>query len=172
MAEFLHIEVDNDLRAGLKFEEFPDALREELVAEIDALAHEAFTRERAAIPVRTGKLQGQLRQVTHNDPKRIKGAIYIDGQGSGSGSDFAKAGALEYGSTGRKFDVGARRMKLDHFWEHRLRAPMEVLVKAYSRHSTIMEHRFARGTLEAMAPEILQRLEAVVAKTTKQASED
>lgn len=169
--EFLRIDLDNDRWVSLRFEKFPEELRDDLLDEIEDLTAELYLRERAAIPVRTGKMQGQLKKKVWNDPKRIKGVVDFDGKGSGSGSDFAKYGALEYGSTGRPFKVRAHPMQLTHFLQHQFDAPMRVLVKAHERIGKIREHRFARGTLEAMTPEILERLNAVVERATAAANE-
>lgn len=168
MSDQIRIDIAGDRQSGLRFEEFPDHLRDALRDEISALTREAFGRYRAQVPVKTGKLQRQVREAVHNDPDKVKGVVYIDGKGSGSGSDFAKAGALEYGSTGKKFDVKAHRMNLSHVFERALAAPMNVLVKASKRHSTIREHRFARGTIESMSSDVLKRLNAVVERTIAQ----
>lgn len=164
--EFLRIDVDNDRWVSLRFEKFPEDLRDELLSEITSLTAEVFGREQAAIPVRTGRMRSQLRQRVFNDPKRIKGLVDFDGRGSGSDSDYAKYGALEYGSTGEAFSVAEHPMRLDHFMNHLFAAPITVVVKAHKRAGTILEHRFARGTIDKMAPEILQRLNAVVERAT------
>ncbi len=168
--EFLRIDLDNDRWVSLRFEKFPEDLRADLLDEIEGLTSELFAREQAAIPVRTGKMRSQLYHKVWNDPKRIKGVVNFDGQGSGSSSDFAKFGALEYGSTGEPFNVAAHPMQLNHFMEHQFAAPMTVMVKAHQRAGRIMEHRFARGTLEAMTPQILQRLNSVVERATAEAN--
>lgn len=167
----IHIEHESDLQAGLRFEEFPDELRDALRNEISALTREAFGRYRSRVPVRTGKLLGQVREAVHSDPDKVRGAVYIDGKGSGGASDFAKAGALEYGSTGKKFKVSGGPLSLDHVFEEHLAAPMVTIRKAYRRASSIMEHAFARGTIEAMAPEIKSRLEAVVSRAVADAND-
>lgn len=175
---YIRISSDSDLRAGLRFEEFPNQLAEALRDEISAITREAFIRYRSSVPVRTGKLLGQVREAVHYDaadrhrgPAQIRGVVYIDGKGSGSKSDYAKAGALEYGSTGKKFKVAAHDMSLRHVFEEALAAPTTVLVKAFERHSTIKPHRFARGTINAMAPEVNRRLEAIVTRTVGAAND-
>lgn len=163
----VHIANESALQAGLRFEEFPDELRDALRNEISALTRELLNRERPAVPVQTGKLVSQIRDAVHNDPERIRGVVYLAGKGSGSGSDFAKAGALEYGSkTGKRFKVVAHEMSLDHVFEEHLAAPITVLTKAYERSGGLKPHRFARGALESKSSEIVQRLEAVVARAT------
>lgn len=100
---------------------------------------------------------------------RIRG--YIDIAGGKGSSDFSKAGALEYGTKGKPAKVGAHAMKLDHFWHTRLNAPLTVLTKAYERTPHIAEHKFMRGPLDAMRPEILSRLSAVVENAVAGANE-
>lgn len=162
MSDFIRIDIEGDRQAGLRFEEFPDDLRDDLRAEIDALSNELFGRIEGAVPRLSGDLAGKVRRQMFVDKDKITGRVTIDGKGSGKGSDFAKAGALEYGSTGKKFKVAAHSAKLNHLWSERLAAPMTVLVKAHERPSTIREHAFMRGPLRAMQGEAVARLNAVV----------
>ena len=160
MNDQIRIDIDGDRQSGLRFEEFPDHLHDDLRAEIDALSHELLARIEAAVPSKTGTLRSQVRLRMFDQDDRIRG--YIDIQGRSGQTDYAKAGALEYVSKGKPSKVSAHRMKLDHYWEHRLAAPTTVLVDAYERTPNIAEHSFMRGPLAAMRPEILQRLTGVV----------
>lgn len=162
--DFIHIDVTGARNAGLRFEEFPSELHDELMQEIDALTIELYALVQAATPTRTGKLHSQERTKLFDDGNKIKGSVFIAGKGSGSNSDFAKAGALEYGSTGEDFRVAAHPMQLDHFLNEKFDAPITVMVKAHDRASSIAEHAFLRGPLAAMTPEVLARLNAVVDK--------
>lgn len=171
MSDQIRIDIAGDRQSGLRFEEFPDDLRDDLRAEIDELSHDLLGRIEAAVPTNTGKLRSQVRLRMFEEDDRIRGYIDIAGQGSGSQSDFAKAGALEYGSTGKPSKISAHQMKLDHFWHQRLNAPINVLVDAYNRTPTIAEHSFMRGPLTAMRPEILQRLGNTVEQAVAGANE-
>jgi hypothetical protein len=162
----IHIDVTGDRQVGVRFEEFPDALYEDLRAEIDALAIELYARVVAATPDRTGLLRGEERVRVFTDPTSIKGMVDV----AGAGQDFAKAGALEYGAH-RPTKVSAHAMRLDHHWSKMLAAPETVMVEAYSRTPDIAEFAFERGPLEAMRPEIVARLEAVVEKAAAAANQ-
>lgn len=163
----IRINITGDRQAGLKFEEFPDDLYEDLRREIDSLTHELFGLVQAATPSRTGELRSQERVRIFTDKNRITG--YIDVAGKSGSQDFAKAGALEYGAH-RKTKVSAHSMKLDHVWGEMLNAPINVMVAAYERTPNIAEHAFERGPLAIMQPEILGRLNAAVEQAVAKAN--
>lgn len=155
----VHVEVKSALRAGIRLDEFPDHLYEDLAREITALSSELLARVQAATPEHTGRLRSQERVRVFRDKDRITG--YVDIAGKKGSQDFAKAAALEYGAH-RATKVAAHRMRLDHYWEHKLGAPVSVLVGAYSRTPDIAEVSFERGALIGMQSEITDRLNAVV----------
>jgi hypothetical protein len=169
MSDEVRIGIDGDRQIGLRFEEFPDHLHDDLRGEIDALSRELFGRIEAQVPSNTGKLRSQVRLRMFDQEDRIRG--YIDIAGDKGSTDHAKAGALEYGSRGKPAKVGAHQMKLDHFWRTRLAAPISVLVDAYTRTPNIAEHAFMRGPLDAMRPEILARLNAAVEQAVAAAND-
>ncbi|CAN5576968.1 hypothetical protein BH10PSE14_BH10PSE14_06730 [soil metagenome] len=162
----VRIDVAGDRQVGLRFEQFPDVLYDELRDEIDSLAHELFARVQAATPIALGELRSQERLRIFTDKNRITGYIDIAGENR---QDFIKAGALEYGAHG-KANVSAHTRKLDHLWSQKLDAPITVMVDAYSRTANIAERRFERGSLESMRPEVIARLNAVVAKAVEKAN--
>jgi hypothetical protein len=159
----VHFDVTGARQVGLRFDAFPDALYDDLKGEIDALSVELLARVQASTPVKTGALRASERMRLFADKNRITGYVDI---AAGKGSQaFAKAGALEYGAH-RATKVSAHSMKLDHAWGYKLAAPMDVLVAAYTRTPDIEEFAFERGPLAEMQPEVIARLEAVVAKAT------
>lgn len=163
MSDAVRITLEGDRQSGLRFEEFPDAVHADLLDAIDELSSELAARIENAVPERTGKLRSEVRRRVFESEDRIKG--YVDF----AGKDHAKVGALEYGSKGKPTKVSAHAMKLDHFWHHRLTAPISVLVDAYSRTPTIEEHSFMRGPLAQMRSEIVSRLTAVVERAATEA---
>lgn len=169
MRDEVRIDIAGDRQAGLRFEDFPDHLHDDLRSEINSLSNELLGRIEAAIPSRTGTLRSQVRLRMYDQDDRIRGYIDIDAR-KGS-TDHAKAGALEYGSRGKPTKVGAHQMRLDHFWDHQLAAPTTVLVEAYERTPNITEHSFMRGPLGAMRPEIVQRLTGVVERAAADAND-
>jgi hypothetical protein len=141
------INLTGDREAGLRFEEFPDALYEGLRKEIDALTNELFARVVARTPELTGALRAEERVRIFADENRIRG--YIDVHGSVA--DIKKAAALEYGAH-KTVNVSAYER------------PNGAVVKAYSRPNDVVEKAFERGPLEEMRGEINARLNAVVEK--------
>jgi hypothetical protein len=167
--DLVKIEVGGERSVGLRFEDFPDQLHDDLRAVIEGVSNELFSRVQAVTPSSTGKLRSQERLRLFDQQERIKG--YIDIAGGKGSTDHAKAGALEYGSRGKPVKIAAHRMQLDHFWHKRLNAPITVMVDAYARTPKIAEHAFMRGPLEAMRPAILQRLNAAVENAVAGANE-
>lgn len=162
MPGFVSVEVAGTREVGLRFDAFPDALHEALAAEIGRLGEELLALVEAATPSRTGQLRSEERLRAYDEPERIKAEVTVS-------AEQAKAGALEYGAH-RATAVRAHQMRLDHAWARRLAAPIEVLVGAYTRVPDIAERAFERGPLDAMTPEILDRLDAVVASATEAAN--
>ena len=157
----IRFDVKNARQVGLRFDQFPDQLREDLQKEVTALTRELYARVQAATPNRTGRLLSQERLRIFVDQNRITGYIDIDGEGTGGSSDFAKAAALEYGAS-RPAKVSAHTMSLNHAWDRILASPIRVMVQAYTRPSNLAARMFERGPLAAMQPEIALRLNAAV----------
>lgn len=162
------IDITGDRQVGLRFDQFPDVLYDDLRVEVDSLSTELFALIEAATPSRLGTLRGQERLRLFTDKTRITG--YVDVAGAPGSQDFAKAGALEYGTRGKSNKVVSHSMRLDHFWADKLKDPITVVTKAFDRTPNIEEHAFERGPLEAMAPQILSRLNAVVAAAVAEAN--
>lgn len=157
----IRIDISGDRQVGVRFDEFPDELYDSLRQEIDSLSGQLYSLVQANTPVNEGTLRSQERLRLFTDKTRITGYVDIDG-GKGS-NDYAKAGALEYGAH-RATKVSAHAMGLDHYWAHKLLEPETVMVEAYQRTPNIAERAFERNSLAAMEPEVLARLNAVVAK--------
>jgi hypothetical protein len=153
---------------GLRLDEFPNGLYDDLLHEIESLTNEAFARVVAKTPSRTGKLRSEERVRIFADKQRISGRIDVDAP-KGS-EEFAKAGALEYGAHHARGEISAHAMKLDHAWSQRLGSPIHVMVAAHARPPNIAEVAFERGTLAEMQPEILAGLNEVIAKRVAEAN--
>jgi len=167
----LNFRLEGDVAAGLRFEEFPNDLRDALKGEIEALGREAFTKVAARVPRKTGRLASQERL------RLVEGENYVTaivdfGGADAQGQDHAKAGALEYGSKGKAVAVRAYERRIDRVFGRALAAPMDRLVKAYNRTPKVAERDFVRGAVQDMRPEIIQRLEAVVARAADDFSSD
>lgn len=163
----VNIELKGERQAGRRFEDFPDALRDALKAEIDSLTNELHQRVAANAPSRTGNLRGRIQGKLFEDKDRITGRVSVSAR---SQAEHRKAAALEYGSRGKPGPVTAHTMRLDHYWSEKLAAPRTVVVEAFQRTSRVKEHRFLRGPLDAMRPQINVRLGAVIASAVKDAN--
>lgn len=152
-------EIESSLDLGIRFDEFPSDLHDDLLHEIEALGHEAFDEAAALVPRRTGKLASMERLRIIDQPTRVAAIVDFDGPGS-TGNDARKAGALEYGSRGRPIDINSHLRRV----ESAFRRPYEYLVAAYERTPDIAEHRFTRRVVDRMRGEAVQRIEAVVAR--------
>lgn len=153
----VRVDIAGERQVELLFEEFPDALYADLLRDVHALTDELLARIESATPVRTGRLRGEERSRVFADPRSIAGRVTV----AGDKKDVAKAAALEYGAH-RTTHVSAYQRRLDHVFGNALSAPMMVMVDAYSRTPDVQEVAFERGPLEAMAPEIFERLNATV----------
>jgi hypothetical protein len=153
----IRIGLTGERQAGIRFEEFPDALYEELRKTIDSLTNELFARVVAATPDKTGDLRSHERVRVFTDENRITGYVDI----TGTVADIKKAAALEYGAH-KATAVKSHSMKLDHFWNQALSSPIDVMVSAYERTPNVTATVFERGPLAEMQGEIIGRLNAVV----------
>lgn len=164
MADGISVVITGDRAVQEKFDRFPQEAHQRLHATIEQFTERLVGRVRAAAPKRTGRLESEIRELVSDKPERIVGLVYIRGQ---ERSDYAKAGALEYGahSTAK---VSAHAMRLDHVFATALQAPLTVSVEAYSRQMNIAEHRFLRGSIDSMKGEIERALRAAVGETVEQ----
>jgi hypothetical protein len=161
----IRVNVTGERQVGLLLEEFPNAFYDALLREVNALTRELLALIQARTPTRTGQLRSEERARVYADQTRIAGRVSV----AGDAKDAAKAGALEYGAH-RATSVRAHQMHLDHVFANALAAPMNVLVDAYTRTPDIAEVAFERGSLGAMEPEILERLNAVAVKAVGEAN--
>ena len=147
------LDILNDRKIGLRFEQFPEIAHAKLLERIAALTAQLEARVKAAEPVRTGRLRAQTASFVVDRPNRIAGVVKINaGSGAAAKAAYGKAAALEYGASGTT-RVAAHMMRLDHFWS-KLVSPREVMVAMHSRRLDIPEHGFLRGSLASMQPEV------------------
>lgn len=161
MAEDFGVIVTGDRKVELQFEQFPEALREQLTAPIKEMTSRLAGRIRARLPHgKTGELEHSLVEQFFDDPDQVSGRVTFN-------ADFAKVGALEWGAPGKqnRSAVKEHRAKLDHAWGRKLNAPLMVLIAAHNRHLHLDAHRFLRGPLSESSPEIIEALNAAVDRT-------
>jgi hypothetical protein len=139
----------NDVRLRVRLDRIEPQLRGRLYETIGRLTRELLVKVEAAEPVRTGR----LRRLTeaYVDDNRIK--LFVRGRvrvlRTRAHNTAAAAGALEYGSTGKRFGVkGYRRNSYP--------------VKSYTRVGGITEIRFLRGPATVMLPKARQEIARVL----------
>ena len=155
--------------AGVRFDQFPNQLRADLIVTINELAQEAMALAAARVPRRTGRLASELQIVNRNEPDVVSSTVNFD-LGAES-SDFAKAGALEYGSTGKRFSIKTYTRGGDTVFG-RLVEPYEAIVKAYDRAGNIVERAFMRPILAEMQPRALAAINAVAERAIARTNDD
>lgn len=156
MTDDISVIITGDRDVELRFDEFPDRLRDTLRERISGLTDELAARVRGAVPKRTGKLAGEIVDELRETPDEITGIVTLSGE-------FAKAAALEYGGTGETFSVRAHDMRLDHLWGRAASLVVSVPEHGRSRHDAA--RRFLRGPLEAMRGEVVASLNEAVQTT-------
>jgi len=147
----------NATRLQVALDTLPDEIRRRLKIKITELTNQLLHRVEAREPVRTGR----LRSLTHAyiDDNRAKN--YVRGRvrvlrRRGAHNVAAAAGALEYGSTGRRFAVRAYRRRGGN-------------VSAYNRRGGITELRFLRGPAATMLPRARAEIAEVIRDATRDA---
>jgi len=135
----------SDTRLRVRLDTLPDKLRQRLVATIGRLTNELLHKVEAREPFRTGRLRSLTEDYV--DDNRIKN--FVRGRvrvlRSREHNTAAAAGALEYGSTGKKFAVRGYMRRGE-------RGRFAYRVGGYSRAGGIAEMRFLRGPAAAMLP--------------------
>jgi len=144
----------NDTKLRVRLDALPDKLRPPLVTTIGRLTHELLGKVEAREPFRTGRLRSLTQ--AYVDDNRIKN--FVRGRvrvlRSREHNTAAAAGALEYGSTGKKFAVKGYMRRGSH-------------VRGYERVGGITEMRFLRGPAAAMLPKARAELRRVLADVLK-----
>lgn len=155
MAGGVGVFVEGDRRIEQKFDQFPQSVHSKLYGSISSIIARLAAKVRTSVPKRTGKLASEVHSEVKDSRDRITGVV-------GFSAEFAKAGALEYGGTGKPFKVRAHELRLDHVFANRLGSPLRVMVDAHSRPTHLIARRFERNSLEQMRAEIENDLRDVV----------
>lgn len=146
----------DDTKLRLALDNLPAELRQRLRAKIAELTFELLRRVEAREPRRTGRLRSLTRSfVDDNTAKNfVRGRVRVL-RGRGHNTAGA-AGALEYGSTGRRFPVRSYRRR-------------GANVRGYDRRGGLRELRFLRGPAAAMLPRARRELEDIIRSTFRDA---
>ena len=144
----------NDVRLRVRLESMPKQLQKRLTQTIGRLTNELVHKVEAREPVRTGRLRSLTQ--AYVDTNQIK--MFVRGRvrvlRTRRHNTAAAAGALEYGSTGKKFAVKGYMRRGSH-------------VRGYQRVGGITEMRFLRGPAAAMLPKARAELRRVLADVLK-----
>jgi len=147
----------NQLR--VRFDQLPDKLRKRFEQTIRGLTNELLHKVQAREPVRTGLLRRQTHAyVDVNKVKNfVRGRVRV--LNAHNKNVAAAFGALEYGSTGKRFPVQAYTRG-------------RTSVRAYTRRGGIKAHRFLRGPAATMIPKARLELQRVLQEVTGDALKD
>lgn len=148
------MELLNERRVGLRFDEFPEKARANLLERITELTQELEDAVVEAEPEgATGKLRRETKPRVTEGPERITGSVSVT-------DEFAKAAALEYGAHGTT-TVRAHVAQLNHVFA-RATSTVEVDVEEHTRRLNIAAHDYLRGPLAAMSGRIEEELKAAI----------
>jgi hypothetical protein len=156
MADF-GIELVNDQRVNLRFDRFPEAVHDRLLATLKSLEARLEAAVLAAEPSATGRMRSLSGGRVYDHGNRIAAVV---GVRTDNESDARKAAALEYGSH-RALQVRAHEAKLAHFWNRAVN-PIMVEVRAHSRTPNIQQQRFLRDPIQAMRADAIAEMRAAL----------
>ena len=158
--------ITGDRRIIARFGEWPKELHDSLLARIRALTDALEGRVQALAPERTGKLKSEITSRLFDDPQKIKGLVTLDG--GLSGSEYAKAAALEYGAPGRggRFKVSAYSRTIAEAFGRDI-SPTRIDVRAYDRIASIDARVYLRGGLGDVEAEATAELQQVIDQSAK-----
>ena len=150
----------NDVRLRVRLESMPKELKKRLTQTIGRLTRELLHKVEAREPVRTGRLRSLTEAyVDTNEIKQfVRGRVRV--LRTREHNTAAAAGALEYGSTGKKFAVSGYMRRGE-------RGRFAYRVSDYSRVGGITEMRFLRGPAAAMLPKARAELRRVLQEMLK-----
>ncbi len=154
-----------DRELAVRFEVFPDKLRERLVSRIESLTQELYERVEAATPVKTGELVGEETIRDYADqPGRIAGYVGVFAP-QDPANQYAKAATLEYGTNKPRRAFERKKVMLTELTSARRR-----LVGQMSRSVHIEAIRYLRDPTKEMEPEVLAAIEEEVEGAVQDAS--
>ncbi len=160
--------ITGDRRVVARFGEWPKELQGSLLARITDLTKQLESRVRDLAPSRTDKLKDEITSRIFDDPQKIKGLVTLE---SGlSGSEYAKAAALEYGAH-RSTDVRKHRRTITEAFGRTI-SPTSADVRAYSRIANIDAQVYLRGGLADVEGDAVTQLQQVIDQSSKEFDDD
>lgn len=145
----------NDTRVVVRLESLPQRLQDRLYVTIKGLTDELLAKVEAREPVRTGRLRSLTQSYVDVNRKKlfVRGRVRV--LRTRRHNTAAAAGALEYGSTGKRFPVSGYMRRGE-------RGRFAYRVQSYQRVGGVSEMRFLRGPAAAMLPKARAELQRVL----------
>ena len=166
MTDSFGIDIIGDKRAVLRFERFPDAAHDRLLATLQSLEKRLEQAVLAAEPEKSGELKSLTGGRVYDHGDRIAAVV---GVRVTNANQARKAAALEYGSRGTSITVSAHTAKLAHLWSRAI-SPISVNVPSFNRTPTITAKRFLRGPIQALHATALAEMRAALDAAVEDAS--
>ena len=158
MTDSFGIDIVGDTRAVLRFDRFPAAAHDRLLATLQSLEKRLEQAVIAAEPEKSGDLKSLTGGRVYDHGDRIAAVV---GVRVTTANQARKAAALEYGSRGTSITVSAHTAKLDHLWSRAI-SPISVNVPAFSRTPNITARRFLRDPIKALHDIALAEMRAAL----------
>jgi len=152
-----------DSRITLRFEQFPAAFHDRLLAVMQELEIRLEADAKAREPVQTGRLRSQTGGRVYDHDTRIAAVVGVRAE---TGEDARKAAALEYGSH-RSIMVRAHEARLTHLFGRAI-SPMMVTVPEHSRMTNLDPRRFLRDAIAGMHSEAIEAMRQAVSDVANQ----
>lgn len=159
------IELADDRRAVLRFDSFPRAAHDRLLAALERIEKRLEMAVLAQVPSITGKLKATVGGRVYDHDTRIAAVVGVRAPNANAAR---KAAAVEYGSH-NPVTVRAHAAKLAHIWSRAI-SPITVHVPEHRRVPNIDPRRFLRGPIQTIRAEALAELRAAVGTAAAETS--
>lgn len=157
MSSGVTVTTHGDRELALRFESFPHALHDQLLARISGLTAQLLARVVSATPHLTGDLQGEeTERIFGDSPERVAGYVGVYAPGDPA-KEYPKAATLEYGTNKprRAFQRRAGLMAA-------LLGPRLRVIGKLSKVVHIEPVRYLRDSLDEMEPEVVTAFQDVL----------
>jgi hypothetical protein len=149
----------NEQREIARFNDFPPALQQALIARLGPIEQKMLARVQSAVPRRTGKLLSEIQGFLDSGDNWVRARVRVvvdksAGRGPRGNYDSGKAAALEYGARTTAHVRSFRRRRGEQ-------------VAAYQRRVTIAARNYLRGPFAATRAEAEAAIRAAIADVTK-----
>jgi hypothetical protein len=154
------VDPESERKIILRFQKFPQAVHDRLLATLWSIERRLASAVIAAEPVDKGQLREMTGGRVYDHDTRIAAVV-------GVRAPDKKAASLEYGAH-RPHAVKTHMMRLDHFWALAV-SPRMVEVPTFQRTPNIVEQRFLRNSVRAIAATAVEEMRQAVGKAVDDA---